>query len=252
MPLASASSRSQQSPHAYTQTAQLSPSVTVDAEESDDDSDDDSEDDSQYMSFSESENEDQPASEEEVKAERDARAIERQRVLEAAGLVVKTDKQPPPRPVRKPSVRRRRPPPAAPNRLSVVSTASDKDLPAVPESPSDPSIRLDDAFARYEEFKKTKGFEQNRLSVSSFDTTPSSPTGAPSLAPSVSRESATGSDHGRRSHFLHFLGRNKTPNEGERKTISISAPISGPFPGPPSSRSSTPALQDSSSFGSVS
>ncbi|EIN07872.1 hypothetical protein PUNSTDRAFT_103983 [Punctularia strigosozonata HHB-11173 SS5] len=228
----------------------ISPTVTANDEDSEDESDTDSE----YLSFGESDaEEERPANEEEAKAEREARAIERQRVLEAAGLVVKTDKQPPPRPARKPSVRRRRPPPAAPNRTSIISITSEKDLPPAQGSPADSTIRLDDAFARYEEFKKTKGVEQNRLSVSSFDNMLASSPMSSSISQSMSRDSAasTGSDHGRMSHFLHFLGRTKTPNDSEKKTLSISAPISGPIAGPPSSRPATPASQDGNLFGST-
>jgi hypothetical protein len=62
-----------------------------------------------------------------------ARENERQRVLEAAGLIVNEDVKPPPRLERARSARKRRPPPAAPQRSSIISTSAAKDLPPVPE-----------------------------------------------------------------------------------------------------------------------
>lgn len=176
--------------------------------------------DSDYNSFDESDN---GGTAEESTAEREAREHERQLVLEAAGLIVKQDVKPPPRPARMKSKtsNERRAPPAAPRRASIISNSSFKDLPPVPElDPIDNATRLDDAFDRYESFRHTQG-NVNRMSVASFETTPPSPTTTiSSVAPSSSRDS-----EGRYSNLLHFLGR-KTPVETERRTMpTISAPI---------------------------
>lgn len=178
-------------------------------------------------------------------ADWEAREKERQRVLEAAGLVVNEDIKPPPRLERVKSARKRRPPPAAPQRSSIISDASSsKDLPPVPErdnSPTDTSTRLDDAFDRYETFKQTHN--SNRVSVaSSFETAPTSPGGSPaiSLAPSMSKD-GEGRSY---SHLLHFLGRRTPANEGpERRTLTISAPIMN--------QSESPSRENSPAFGSV-
>ncbi|KAJ7221504.1 hypothetical protein GGX14DRAFT_492415 [Mycena pura] len=163
--------------------------------------------DSDYDSFSEEESE----------SDSEAREHERQLVLEAAGLIVKKDVQPPPRPRSKRQAPRR-PPPAAPDRSSVVS-ASSKELPSLPEL--DVAAGLDDAYDRYESFR---GHHQ-RLSVASVETYQTSPT--PS-SPSMVSMSPTPSEGGRGyAQLLHFLGR-KTPNEGDRavdRKATISAPI---------------------------
>lgn len=177
--------------------------------------------------------------------DREAREKERQRVLEAAGLIVNEDVKPPPKVERARSTRIRRPAPAAPQRSSVISNTSVKDLPPVPQNedgPIEPTVRLDDAFDRYEAFKKTQS-SNNRLSVaSSFETGPSSPTsGSPSITPSISRD---GEGRGY-IHLLSFLGRKTPANEtSERRTLNISAPILN--------ISDSPSRDNSPAFGSVS
>ncbi|KAG1749461.1 hypothetical protein EDB19DRAFT_1680127 [Suillus lakei] len=165
-----------------------------------------------------------------------ARELERQRVLEAAGLIVDTSSNvmaPPNLPAQK-----RRPPPVTPQRVSIASVTS-KNLPPVPtvdltDTELDSTSRLDDAFDRYEVFKKTNGNFNNRMSVSSssFETSPSSPPRSPavSLAPSLSHRDW----ESRTSQFLSFLGRHtnrsSTP-EPEKRTLVISGPIFNTPPG---------------------
>jgi hypothetical protein len=217
----------------------------------DDNDDDESE---EYLSFdgdseSESEASEQGQSERQRQEEYEARELERQRVLAAAGLIVKHDAKSPPRPpARTKSLRTHRPAPAAPDRPSLVHQVStDRDLPPVPvdESPMppEPILRVDDAFDRYEAYKQNQG---NRVSIaSSYDTGPSSP-GATSfsLSPTLSREESR--SHGY-SGLLNFLGRRTPGAESDRRSnisgLSISGPIiSGPIS---SSRENSPA------FGSV-
>lgn len=182
----------------------------------------------------------------------EAREKERQRVLEAAGLIVTQDDKPPPRLERVRSARQRRPPPAAPQRSSTASHSSlTKDLPTVPEldnTPSSPvgSLRVDDAFDRYEAFERTRGsLASNRLSVaSSFETALSSPGES---SPAVSLTPSTSGEHRPYSNLLHFLGRKAPANEAQTdlKKLTISGPIMDP---------SSPARENSASpaFGSVS
>lgn len=183
----------------------------------------------------------------------EAREKERQRVLEAAGLIVTQDAKPPSRLVRVRSARQRRPPPAAPQRNSAASQSSlTKDLPSVPErdnSPSSPvgSTRVDDAFDRYEAFERTRGtLANNRLSVaSSFETAPSSPGES---SPAISLAPSTSGEHRPYVNLLHFLGRKAPANETQvdLKKLTISGPIMD-RPGSPARENST-----SPAFGSVS
>lgn len=215
--------------------------VVVPGEETDDTNETS---DSDYLSFDESDAE-------ETEEERKAREHERQLVLEAAGLIVKEDVKPPPRPPRPPrrsrsgSGHKRRPPPAAPRRASVISNTSFKDLPPIPEpDPIDHATRLDDAFDRYESFRSAHG-DFNRLSVASMEAPPSptaSLTPSTTLTVSPSRDSNISTNETRGySHLLHFLGR-KTPQETERRTLTISAPmmINPPDGGTP--RENSPAF----------
>ena len=151
-------------------------------------------------------------------AERDARAYERQLVLEAAGLIVNKDVQPPPRPMRKKTGSKRRPPPAAPqHKQHKHSHSHSKELPPVPE-PLDPTTHIDDAFDRYESFRQTQA---NRLSIASLDSASSPTTSVTTSATSI-REGAY-------SQLKNFLGRNKTPVEHEKRIMPvISAPILRP------------------------
>lgn len=177
-----------------------------------------------YFSADDSEDDD----DEQTESNREAREKERQRVLEAAGLIVTLEVKPPLRLERVRSGRQRRPPPVAPYRSLDVSNSSTpvKDLPSVPERDNSPidSVRLDDAFDRYEAFKQTQGNTNNRLSVaSSFETalsTPAESSPAASLAPSISGENRP------YSNLLHFLSRKTPANEApEKKMLTISSPI---------------------------
>jgi hypothetical protein len=214
----------------------------------DDDSDDESSD-SDYQSFAD--DSDDEEDNQESKAEREAREHERQLVLQAAGLIVKKDVKPPPRPPRPTAGQRRRPAPAAPDR-SILSTG--KDLPQVPDE-IDPNRRIDDAFDRYESFRHTHGnVNLNRLSVASIETTASSssistlaPSGswrdsvssAPtSLAPSASRDSESSGY----SHLLHFLGRRTPVSDSDGRARPV---ISGPI----LNKTVTPPRENSPAFG---
>ena len=199
--------------------------------------------DEDYFSVTDAnDSEDGDGIEEENDADWEAREKERQRVLEAAGLIVNEDVKPPPRLARARSARQRRPPPPAPQRSSIISNASSKDLPSIPDSPAENSPRLDDAFDRYESFKHTQG-NSNRLSVaSSFETAPSSPGSSPSisLSPSMSRDGENRS----KSHILNFLGRRTPASDGpEKRTLTISGPIIH--------QSDSPSRESSPAFGSV-
>ena len=168
--------------------------------------------------------EEEKQTEEQRKKDREARALERQRVLEAAGLIIKkSDRKPPPRPARRKSIRKRRPAPAVPEQQRHSRRVS-KDLPGVPESESqEPSLRLDDAYERYEAFKQSN-INLNRLSLASVETTPSLTSASPVLTPIGSP--STDQDSRSYSHFLHFFGRKTPGNDGEGRVMPvISAPI---------------------------
>lgn len=211
-------------------------------QETAEDSDDSNDSDSEYLSFDNSDEEDQET-EEQRRIEREARASERQRVLEAAGLIVrKDDRRPPPRVPHK--HHRHRPPPLVPGRLAIITEpedGKDKELPSVPTPQDDAEniMYVDDAYERYEAFKQS---QHNRLSVaSSFEITPSPTITSPALSVAVSMSKADSSE-GRFSDKLRdFLGRSKTPEE--RRTLTISGPISGPIltrePSPVASENST-------------
>jgi hypothetical protein len=161
-------------------------------------------------SLEDSDESDTEENKDESREERTAREeIERQRVLQAAGLIVTADAQP--------SQRKRRPAPAAPQRSSVTSSILSKDLPPIPDL-ADTGLRVDDAFDRYEAFRFSHG-NVNRMSVASVDTLPSP--GSMSMTPSGEGESRgyTG--------FLHFLGGRSPPAESDRRSMpTISAPMS--------------------------
>ncbi|KAG2021075.1 signal transducer [Coprinopsis cinerea AmutBmut pab1-1] len=174
------------------QTSSVGDSTDVDAETGSSDS--------EYLSFEESDDDDNDAQLEDTEEERMARERERQMVLEAAGLIVKTIdgvKPPPTKLTRTRSKAHRRPvspsttssppkrraPPEAPVRRKprpkrLLST--DKELPPIPieieeeqesAKPMDPVVQLDDAYARYESFKnqQMESLNINRLSVISTD-----------------------------------------------------------------------------------
>ena len=219
---------------------------------SDSESSDEDDTDSEYATASESESEgsdnEEELSEEARWQEREARAAERQRVLEAAGLIIKQESQPPPRPVRRAS-RRRRPAPAVPERPSQLSPSPSphKGLPALPDAGAEgeeegeteengQSFRLDDAYERYEAFRQShlSASASNRLSMASVEsgTSAASPT-APSFA-SAAQTPTVEERHGG-SGFLHFFGRSRTPaNEGDATSTRpiISAPILQREPSP--------------------
>lgn len=208
--------------------------VELPVEDSDEESDDWDTDGGEYMTASEPSSDDEELTEEQKKNEREAREAERIRVLEAAGLIIKSDKQPPPRPARTRSRRRTRPePPAVPDRQT-RRRASSKELPALPDPVAEPpetadvdnSLRLDDAYERYETYKQNQ-VNLNRLSVASMDNVsiPGSPSGSHHSIPRSPSADVEG--RGTHSHFLHFFGRNRTPaNEGETRVMPvISAPI---------------------------
>ncbi|KAH9890504.1 hypothetical protein C8Q73DRAFT_651881 [Cubamyces lactineus] len=206
---------------------QAAPDIDMNPERSDEDEGSDS-DSSDYVTATDSDTDDSEdeveESEEARRQERQARAAERQRVLEAAGLIIKTEVQPPPRPARARSHRRRRPAPAIPDRSPQLPSSPSKELPAVPESDSaNNSLRLDDAFERYEAYRQNH-LAMNRLSVASFEsgvstTSPQSSTFALTPVPSESGEP--------RSHsFFHLFGRRTPANDGEPRVMPvISAPI---------------------------
>jgi hypothetical protein len=190
----------------------------------------------------------------ENEADEATRESERQRVFEAAGLIVDTSQSVMEAP--EPTLKKRRAPPATPERVSIVSvTSTPKELPPVPtldltltDTELDSSSHLKDAFDRYEAFKKTNGIFNNRMSISSFDTSPSSPPRSPavSLTPSLNHRDV----EKRTSQFLSFLGRHATRSttpEPDRRSLVISGPILNT----PSSGEPGPNREDGPSFGTV-
>ncbi|KAF8626353.1 hypothetical protein AX15_005009 [Amanita polypyramis BW_CC] len=212
----------------------------------DDDCSDDST--SDYVSF---ESEGETGSIHSVE-ERRARERERQMVLEAAGLIVR----PPPNKSSRPKGRVA---PAVPGRRTVRQPDPyTKDLPPLPDAePMDHTARLDDAYERFESFRKQQ-LSNNRLSVISTDSANlSSPTtsSASSFTTGTTRETES---QGRYSNLLQFLNSLRT-QEQEKKSVSIlsiSGPISGasvdaPWPGGPAFGSSWASLVDSSALEGV-
>jgi len=202
-----------------------------------DDDDDGSDSSSDYLSFAESDEEEKYP---EAKAEREARARERQLVLEAAGLILTQNEKPPPGIVRNRSTKRR-PPPAAPSPSSWNSKALPPvplPLPVVVDAEPTHARRLDDAFDRYEEFKNkaaNSNANSNRLSIASTVSADTLSVPSPTIS-SFPGENGSGSPSvgggGKSySHYLmHLLGRSRTP-EGEvglRKGLSV-ANISAPM-----------------------
>ena len=220
---------------------------------SDSDSNDDSE---SWATASESYDSDEETTnvtEEDRSVEREARETERQRVLEAAGLIVKAEKNPPPRPARVKSFRKRRAPPDIPQRTSTTSGhRRQKSLPAVPEpDPNQHAYRLDDAYERYEAYKQAHG-NLNRLSVASVETSPSLPSLSVSSPPP--RSPSIEISESRTHSILQFFGLKAPSHESEARPMPvISSPISGPISGPVMTREPTPIPVDSGPvFGSVS
>ena len=223
----------------------------------------------EYHSFSDSDSEDDETAmtEEERKLERDVRAVERQLVLEAAGIVVKKDTSG----LSPPHVQRRR----------TVTTMRPKHRPApappiapIPTQQPDPgeldrSTRvqehLDDAYERYEAFKQ----HSSRLSIASIDQLSPLPPVSPSLgsdsfslSASQSRESLPDKEKGKEnvnssssygSRISHFLARSRTPvQEKETRVMpTISAPIMSASSSTGTLTLSSPTRGDSPGFGLV-
>lgn len=173
------------------------------------------------------------------KRDYEAREMERQRVLEAAGLFVKAShanlrnhivvtngksKEDATRSsgdtagdfkdeddeylAEQPKARRRRraapAPPETPKRLSVASYLSEKELPQTPASIMTSLGHIDDAFERYEAYRQSRNY---RLSMSSIETGPPSPGHPPpSISATPSRDANTSSSSinasGSHSHSL--------------------------------------------------
>lgn len=219
-------------------TPQISPSgsdsIDNDADiedESDWDSDDDDEDGDSFTASEtdSSGSDDEEQTEEQHRAEREARAVERQRVLEAAGLIItKTDRKPPPRPARRKSIRKRRPAPEVPQRRRRSKHDTMHETLSPDLDGRDSSLRLDDAYERYENFKQSST-SMNRLSMASVDTSASIPSSAPSPSPSLAilRSPSTEQEGRSYSNFLHFFGRKTPGNDGEARVMPV---ISGPIP----------------------
>lgn len=225
----------------------------------------------EYHSFSDSDSEDDETAmtEEERKLEREVRAVERQLVLEAAGIVVKKDTSGrlPPHVQRRRSVRavrpQHRPAPAPP--IAPMSTPQPD--PSELDRPIRVQEHLDDAYERYEAFKQ----HSSRLSVASIDqlsplppVSPSLGSGSFSLASSQSRESLPDREKGKEnvnssspssygSRISHFLARSRTPvQEKETRVIpTISAPIMSASSSSGTVTLSSPTRGDSPGFGLV-
>jgi actin cytoskeleton-regulatory complex protein PAN1 len=206
----------------------------------------------EYLSFegdsdSESETSEEGKTEEERQAEYDARELERQRVLAAAGLTLKHDTKSAPRaPARSRSLRTRRPAPAVPSQSSQSGKpAPERDLPPVPvhddSTAGDPLLRVDDAFDRYEAYKQSLA---HRTSIASASDPPSSPSASSlTLAHTTSREDNR--SHGY-SGLLSFLGR-RTPVPDSDKRFNLNGlTISGPIANVPA-----PSPESGPAFGSV-
>lgn len=198
----------------------------------------------------ETEDEEQEMTESERQEERRQREIERQRVLEAAGLIVKPSAEPP-----KPAVNRRKsnrksaPTRAVPAPLDQMpkKRAKERDLPPLPpDSPLPTSVKLDDAFERYEAFKtqESKTPQKKRHADPSevgSSTSPELTSTVPSTSTTLGESKIT--------TLLNFLGR-RTPGEGGPAVLSGSRTISGPIISGPIQMSNQ-SRENSPAFGSV-
>ena len=212
--------------------------------------------------------EDEEMTEEQRQHEREQRELERIRVLEAAGLIIKQPaegKVPPAPPVRRRSTKKGRGPPQGAPSLPMTSSDPERELPPLP--PPSPRARLDDAYERYEAFKNREAAisstaNRDSMAFTTSDASsipPSSPRmsitsgmGTVSLSPSPSMPPVQESKNSGYTSLLGFLSRSKTPGD-EKKTLSvasISAPmISAPIP---VTAMATPTRENSPAFGSVS
>lgn len=217
-----------------------------DSDSGGDESDSDSE---AYLSFdSDIENDEngEPLSEAARHADHLARELERQRVMNAAGLILKRDQNAPPRPTaRKPPRSRRRPPPAPKRSSSGLDL--DRNVPSIPGSPTSSLIKVDDAYDKYEHFKQnnTNDPRANRISVASTDTGPPSPASL-SLHLSPSRDGTEGGQRGPGGLLQLFSHRTHASSPVERRSV---ASISGPIID--DSSSSHASITESKNFGNV-
>ena len=198
------------------------PSAT-DADESSSSGSDDG-----YESFeSDVEDEKSPVEAAERKVDAETRALERQRVLEAAGFIIKPAKETKPR-------RRRRPAPQVPERRAkheAQSSVEERELPEIPKDDTESIRHLDDAYDRYEAFRQKQFLQaSNRNSIASelsveIPPTPLSPTNTMSSTNTLQAPSATSTTTESRlgSGFLHSLLGRKTP-VSEKRSLVISAP----------------------------
>ena len=219
-------------------------------DEDDTEKDDSSDTESEYLSSSsesDADDTEEDPTEEARAAERKARALERQRVLEAAGFIIKADVKPPPRPPRPKKERKRRPPPAVPDRHHVGAHSRDVSADLDVSGEADSSLRLDDAFERYEAYRKANP-NMNRLSLASVESSTSGIPASPTLslaASTIHRSSSAEPESRGALHFLSIFGRKTPANDGETRTMPvISAPISRD--------NSSPGAETDNAFGSVS
>ncbi|KAI9451971.1 hypothetical protein BJY52DRAFT_1295264 [Lactarius psammicola] len=216
---------------------------------------------SEYHSFSDldsdsdSDDDEAAMTEEERKLERETRAAERQLVLEAAGIVVvaakRDEMRPPPPPPRMQQPRtpmagerqKHRPPPAPPTPTPIL-TAPGQGRPADLDKPLPPTrtqAHLDDAYERYEAFKK----QASRASVSSFEQL-LAPTSPVSVISSASRESHPDRERDRVDRIRESSG----VSPEARVVPTISAPILSTSSSATSGTLGTPVREDSPAFGS--
>jgi actin cytoskeleton-regulatory complex protein PAN1 len=226
----------------------------------------------EYHSFSDSDMEDDETTmtEDERKLEREVRAVERQLVLEAAGIIVKKDSTGrPPRIQRRRTIAgvqpKHRPAPAPPPPPTSTQQADLGEL----DRHTGAQEHLDDAYERYEAFKQ----QSSRLSMSSIDQPLSLPPASPgpgsgsfSLTPAQSHESLSDKERSKEnvsstvissssygSRISHFLGRSRTPMQ-ERDTRlmpTISAPIISSSSSSGTATLGSPTRGDSPGFGLV-
>lgn len=209
--------------------------TTEDEEGTDDDTDDDDES-SEWLSFDEDSDDEleQDQTEEQRLTEKKDRERERQRVLEAAGLIVQRDGN---APTRKKSVRPSRPAPAAPNR----------ELPPLPQEdapPPETPIHLDDAFERYQNFRQVVG---NRLSIASVESSVPSNNDGPNSPPGHFRSTSKEENRSSYSSLFNFLGRRTPAADSDKRSHLNGLVISGPILNTPP----TPSRESSPAFGSV-